>query len=86
VLDDVNHCGACDHACAGGEVCLDGECGNRCAAGEQSCYGQCYDPACSQCCGWSPSLNSGVVCLTACGYSGVCCQTPTPDDWRCCGP
>ena len=94
-LDDVNHCGACDHACAAGEVCRDGECvcessncecGNRCAGGELCCYGQCYDPACSQCCGWSSSLNVPVVCMTECGYSGVCCQRPTSDDWRCCGP
>src|SRR5687767_5825957 len=38
--NDLYNCGACDHVCATGELCIEGECDSSCDPGETV---QCYD-------------------------------------------
>ena len=38
---DESHCGACENACAQGELCSSGTCAISCPTGQMNCSGQC---------------------------------------------
>jgi hypothetical protein len=42
-LTTDEHCGACDHACGTGEMCVGGTCGVACSGAGLSCGGECVD-------------------------------------------
>lgn len=73
---DAAHCGACGHACAAGQPCLNGVCG-------------CQGPACSGCC-TGTTCEPGTT-VQHCGVGGGACQTcpgnecnePACDDGAC---
>jgi hypothetical protein len=60
---DSRHCGACDAACAAGQVCVVGVC-EGCAQGSDSCGGSCVDLQ-------TDSANCGA-CGTVCGGGQSC--------------
>ncbi len=64
-LDPAN-CGACDKACAPGEVCSAGQCGLTCGGGTTLCGPKCADTM-------NDPANCGA-CGTACAPGEVCSQ------------
>lgn len=86
---DEAHCGACEDACATGEVCLSRSCVPACSGGLVDCGGTCVDVdidtshcgGCDMPCATGESCVDGactVPCdpgLTACG--GTCVDTAT---------
>ncbi|MFO0607876.1 MAG: MXAN_6577-like cysteine-rich protein [Polyangiales bacterium] len=101
LTSDRAHCGACNRACAAGQVCSRGACATSCAAGltrcdaDASCHDLRADPAHCGACGRACAL--GEVCdqgtcarscaasLTACGM-GACRDVMTdPFDCGACG-
>jgi 5'-nucleotidase len=91
---DPNHCGACDNACAPGEVCSSGACGTSCPSGLSECGGSCANlqsdnqncGACDNACAPGEVCSAGkcaLTCqasLTECG--GVCSNLQT-DNTNC---
>ncbi len=87
-----NHCGGCESACSGAEVCSDGTCRTSCPGSQTLCEGGCYslsssDDHCGSCgntCASGESCREGecaVSCssdLTRCGES--CVDTSTRTD------
>ena len=84
---DAAHCGGCDHQCADGEVCSDGNCVTTCPSGQEVCDDGCFDletsiQHCGEC---DRSCDDGQVCSagaceTSCGggltdCDGVCRDT-----------
>ncbi len=61
---DPQNCGACDKACAEGEVCSAGQCGVQCLGGSTKCGEKCVVVA-------DDPQNCGA-CGKACGPSDVC--------------
>lgn len=41
--NDHEHCGECDNACAGDQVCGNGQCADMCPAGQETCAHTCVD-------------------------------------------
>jgi len=88
------HCGACDTACTGSEVCIDGSCSSAgCPAGMDACAGSCVDlqldmrdcGSCGTRCPTGGSCDAGV-CACAAGLTdcaGVC--TDLQSDPSACG-
>lgn len=69
---DVENCGACNHACAPGEVCSAGSCALTCQAGLVTCGGRCVDPLTDWAnCGASGSC-VGALAGAACAAGEVC--------------
>src|SRR6056297_1151546 len=54
---DPDHCGACENACGGEQLCFGGECLDDCPAGLTDCGGDCVD------------LNSDEASCGACDFS-----------------
>ena len=82
---DPNHCGACNNACAAGQLCSAGQCQTSCAAGETLCGQSCADLStsaahcgqCNQACLPGQSCVGGV-CTCASGTvlcAGACVDT-----------
>ncbi len=74
---DESNCGACDTACAGGQLCSAGTCIANCATGQAACSGVCRSLATdnTNCGGCGVACPSGQVCS-----GGVCsatCASPT---------
>jgi len=68
-----DNCGACDNACANGEVCSEGQCKLSCASGTTQCDASCVDTN-------SDNANCGA-CGVACPsadacVAGVCMPSP----------
>ncbi len=71
---DPENCGACDVACADGELCSNGECRVGCGPGTEQCGERCVDTAldfenCGECghaCSAGQSC-SGGICGESCG-------------------
>jgi hypothetical protein len=61
---DPANCGACDNACAPGELCANGQCGLSCTGGSTQCGAQCTNI------GFDP-LNCGV-CGKVCAAGELC--------------
>lgn len=90
VSNSRQHCGACDRACRGGEICCAGACvpedekncgicGRTCNVGQTCCGGVCADlKQNSQHCG---------TCGVACASGKTCCSGTcvAPDDPKHCG-
>ncbi|MBI2392312.1 MAG: hypothetical protein HYV09_22185 [Deltaproteobacteria bacterium] len=83
---DPAHCGACDRACADGEVCDEGACRLACPPELVACSGSCrdlrWDPghcgACDTAC--EPGLVcSGGVCTLSCAAGAVRCGAACVD-------
>ena len=84
---DRAHCGACDRACAAGEVCASGTCRSACAGDQAFCDGACVDTAtdpahcgaCGRACSAEMECRGGACAcpdgLVACG--GECVDTDT---------
>jgi hypothetical protein len=98
LASDLAHCGACNRACAAGQVCSAGMCVVSCAAGTTNCGGVCRDlqadnrncGACGRVCGAGTACVDGacaVSCaagLTVC--SGACRDTQSdPANCGACG-
>jgi len=82
ILVSADHCGACDHACAEGELCVGGGCSSTCAPPRTVCEDTCTDletdtancGACGARCGRGTPCVRGtcgcpedsVACLGAC--------------------
>ena len=86
---DPRHCGACDAACGGNEVCAEGVCQTECPAGQTECGGGCFSldssrahcGACDNACGDTEACVEGT-CSTTCPGSqtlcdGACVDTQT---------
>lgn len=87
---DARHCGACDHACAEGELCVDRVCnsGASCvpAGGFDTCGGQCrrvlqdvdHCGGCDKACGDDERCVGGA-CRNVLG-TGASCESPVAFD------
>ncbi len=72
VLSDPTRCGACDAACAVGELCVDGACAPSCPATRVMCGADCVDLSSNvRHCGTCDTLCAEGVCV-----SGVCETAP----------
>lgn len=85
---DSQHCGGCDIACLGGQVCMSGGC--ECPSGQAVCNGQCTSPPCcpqgqaacgGACCTGGQQCNNGVCGCggQTCGASESCCSGKCTD-------
>lgn len=77
LLDDPDHCGACDAACAEGQLCVGGMCAVECPAGQIVCGDRCVDVRsdplhCGAC---DVACDEGLLCGD--GMCGVTCGTLT---------
>ncbi|MBK9266084.1 MAG: hypothetical protein IPM54_40650 [Polyangiaceae bacterium] len=78
--NDLSHCGACDKACAPGEVCSAGECGLSCVGGTSLCNGICVDTnvdpnncgTCENACTDGQVCSAGQCGLTCVGGTSLC--------------
>lgn len=84
-LNSNSRCGACDVACADGEVCCDGECmasevlqqselhcgacGITCGSFQYCCEGNCYNPTWSS---WNQPPPEAACCAEDCGALTCC--------------
>jgi hypothetical protein len=88
LTSDVEHCGACDSPCYGGEVCNgQGQCSATCQPGYVLCDHACVDPlADADHCGAAgdcQGANAGVVCEPNEGCTGgSCVALPCEDLWE----
>jgi hypothetical protein len=78
---DSQHCGACDKACAAGQICTGGACKVSCATGQKVCGAACidvrHDPKncgdCSHACGDAEACVQGV-CVQTCQAPNLSCD------------
>lgn len=78
---NAKHCGACDNACANGEVCMLGECKKFCGIGYENCNGACAQlkkagDHCGRC---------GNDCQDKKVCSDGSCQDSCPNNQKACG-
>ncbi len=78
---NAKHCGACDNACADGEVCMLGECKKFCGIGYENCNGGCVQlkntgDHCGRC---------GNDCQDKKVCSNSTCEESCPANQKACG-
>jgi hypothetical protein len=77
---DPGNCGACDKACAVGEVCNGGSCSSSCSAPLIKCGEKCTDPATDE--GNCGTCGTKCVAGEVCGPTG--CATSCPSGLTAC--
>lgn len=83
---DPRHCGACDNACAAGDLCTAGQCETSCGAGLTECSGTCRDLMTDRnhCGGCNQACAAGEICMAgaceiSCGDGQIECASACVD-------
>lgn len=75
---NLGHCGDCNQACGGGQICSEGSC--ACPSGQAFCNGQCAAATRERCGPTCSSCQSDEICTDRCSPAPLPAFVSTPRD------